>query len=101
MAEQLVEIGLRCAGQFVHQRPAVGRRNQDFGGAGGAMAVRILTRLVDIEFMVGVLDGGNGVAEAGDQSDHLNEQRRLATAAPTRQTHDLHGVNPLSYRRGR
>ena len=57
--KHLHELGkrrLRRAAQFAHQRQPVGGRDQHFIGAGGAMSVGILARLVDIEAVMGVLD---------------------------------------------
>jgi hypothetical protein len=36
------------------------------------MAIRILAWLVDVEDMVGMLDGGDGVTEPGNLGDQLN-----------------------------
>ena len=76
VGEQLVEIGFRRR-RLIRasmpsgwpMRPELQQRRRR------SMAVRILSRLVDIEDMVGVLDGGNRVAEAGDMGD----QTRPAT----------------------
>ena len=52
----LVERRLVRAAQLVHQHPAPRRGHQDLGGAGVAVAIGILARLVDVEGVVRVLD---------------------------------------------
>ena len=73
VGEQLFEVGFLCPRQFVHQGPALARCDHNLGGAGGTVAVGIFARLVDVEDMVGVLYGGNGIAERGDLADQLDQ----------------------------
>ena len=55
--QDLVQRRLALAAQFVHQRPATARDDRDLAGAGGAVAKRVGARLIDVEIVMGVLDG--------------------------------------------
>ena len=72
-AELRQHIGKRRLGllaQFVHDRPAPARHDRDLAGAGLAVQPGILARLVDIEFMVRVLDGRDFEAAPDQHRDH-------------------------------
>ena len=51
--------------------------------ARGAMLVRILARLIEVEVVMGVLDRRNAQAPAVEFGDELDDQRRLARSAPS------------------
>src|SRR5262249_13216074 len=59
--------------------------------AGHAVAVGILAGLVDVEGMVGVLEGRDLQAPPHEAGDHLGEQRGFARAAPAGEADDAHG----------
>jgi hypothetical protein len=58
-ASKLGQRWLGRAAQLAHQRPALGGGDQHLPRPGQPMGVAVLARLVDIEGMVCVLDGGN------------------------------------------
>ncbi len=59
LVEQVGERRLGRAPQLMHQRPAIGGADQDFGGAGHAVAMQILAGLIHVEGMMRVLEGGD------------------------------------------
>jgi len=59
LGKHLVEPGLRRTAQLMHQRPAVARGDQHLGRAGMAVLPAVLPWHVDVEGVVGVLDGGH------------------------------------------
>src|SRR5213594_532823 len=56
------------------------------------MAVGILAGLVDIEPVVGVLEGGNRKPARHDTGNHFDEERGLARAAPAGEADDAHAM---------
>jgi len=61
-SEEFRERRLRRAAQFAHQGDPGGRGDQHFVRAGGAMFIRVLPRPVDVEAVMGVLDGRDAEA---------------------------------------
>ena len=55
-----------------------------------AMAIRILPRLVHVEFVVGVLHEGDAQPLAHEHGDDLLDEGRLAASAIARDSKDLH-----------
>ena len=53
---------LRLVAQFMHQRPAARRTDQHLGRAGDAVLIGILAGLVDVEAVMGVLEGRHAQA---------------------------------------
>src|SRR6267378_5849082 len=88
--ELRVERGLGGAAQLVHQHPAARGRDEHFRGAGVAVAVGVLARLVDVERVVRVLDERHAQPGAGEARDQLLDERRLAAAGPPGETEHLH-----------
>jgi hypothetical protein len=88
--QEIGEARLFLVPQLVHQRPAAAGGDEHLAGARLAMGVGILARLVDIEGVVGVLDGGDGEPPPGEDGDDAREQGRLARPAPAGQSHHLH-----------
>src|SRR2546423_15225128 len=76
----------------MHQREAIGRRDQHFGRARRAMRVRILARLVDVEVVMGVLDRRHAPTARSQARDHAREQRGLARAAPAGDADHFHAA---------
>src|SRR5437762_1664911 len=90
---QLARAAVRAASaMLVHQRPAAGRGNENLGRARLAMAIGILARLVDVESVMGMLHGGDAQAAAHKLGEQTRNQRRLAAAAPARETDDAHHI---------
>ena len=92
LAQQRGERRLGVAAQLVHQRPAAGGADQDLGRAGQAVAVRILAGLVDVEGVMGVLEGRDREPARHQAGDHLGQQRGLAGAAPAGEADDAHAA---------
>ncbi len=91
VARQLLVQGRLClVAQLVHQDPAPVRCDQHFGGAGFAVPVRILARLVDVEGMVGVLDQRNLQPLRNKTGNEFLDQCGLATTGPAGETECLH-----------
>src|SRR5688572_9563489 len=90
----LLERRLRGAAQLVHQHPAPRGRDQDLARAGLAMAVGVLSFLVDVESMVGMLDERNTQAALNEARDELLDQGRLAAPRPARESEGFHAVAP-------
>src|SRR5690606_25093744 len=86
--QHLVECRLLLVAQLVHQRPAAAGDERDLGGAGGAMAEAVGAFVVDVEGVMGVLDGGDPVAAAGQLGDQPLDQRGLAGVLPARHPKD-------------
>src|SRR6185295_13276449 len=86
----VLERRLLGAAQLVHQHPAPRRSDEDLGGAGVAMAIGILARLVDVERVVGVLDERHAQPAADEARDQLLDERGLATSGPACKAEDLH-----------
>ena len=59
-------------------------------GPGGAVFVGVLARVVDVEGVVGVLEGRDPEAPRREQGDHPRQQRGLPGAAPPGESNDLH-----------
>ncbi len=76
--------------QLMDDCPAPARHDRDLAGAGLPVLPRILARLIDVEFMVRVLDGRDLQAAADQHRNHARDQRRLAGTAPARETDDAH-----------
>ena len=92
LRQQLRDGRLWCAAQFMHQRIAIGGRNQHFRRAGLAVRVRILARLVDVERVVGVLQGRHLESVRDKARDHPGQESRLARAAPAGDADNAHAV---------
>ena len=78
--ELRVERGLGGAAKLVHQHPAARGRDEHLRGAGVAVAIGVLARLVDVERMVRVLDERHAQPGAGEARDELLDERGLAAA---------------------
>src|SRR6185295_20050840 len=61
----------------------------------GAVAIRVLARLVDVEFMMRVLDQRDGEAKRAEARDQLLDQRCLAAAGPAGESEHLHDVSQI------
>ena len=83
--QQVFQAGFRRAAMFVDQCPAFGAGYEHFARARLAVGVAVLAGLVDIEVMVGVLDGRHGDAGLAEGGQQISHQGRLAAAAPPRQ----------------
>ena len=70
----------------------------DLGGAGGAVAVAVLAGLVDVEAVVGVLDGGDGEAAGGEVGDEALDEHGLAGVLPAGHAVEPHGAASASAR---
>ena len=92
LPQQIVDGGLGRLPQLVHQRPAPAGSDQHLGRAGDAVDVGILAGLVDVEAVMGVLDGGNGEAAPDQPRNDLCEQRGLSRPAPAGQSENAHGM---------
>ena len=90
--QQLLERRLRSAAQLVHQRKPFGRCDQHLGRTRHAVGVGILAGLVDVEPIMGVLDGRDRVPARHQAGNHFGEQGGLAGALPAGQSDDAHGV---------
>src|SRR5207249_1247211 len=91
LLQERAERRLRLVAQFVHQRPAPLRADEDLGRPGDAMAVGILARLIHIEIMVRVFERRHREPARHDARDRPREQRRLAGTTPAREADDAHG----------
>ena len=54
------QLGLGLIAQLMHQGPTRGRGQHDLAGPGGAMAETVAPGLVDIDIVMGPLDGRDG-----------------------------------------
>ena len=88
--QQRVQRRLGCAAQLVDHRPAPRRGQHHLPCAGLAMAPGVLARLVEIDLVVGVLDGRDAVAGRGQMADQPLDQRGLAVVLPADDPEDLH-----------
>src|SRR5436190_9187935 len=88
--ELRVERRLRRAAQLMHQHPAARRGHQHFGGAGVAVPVGVLARLVDVEAVVRVLDERDAQPRTGEARDQLLDERRFAAARPAGEAEHFH-----------
>src|SRR5262249_44896727 len=88
--ERLLEGEFRGAAKLVLHRPTHGRGDQDFLAAGLTVPKRVLARLVEIEFVVRVLDQRHRQPSPGKPGNQLLDERRLAAARPARETEDSH-----------
>src|SRR6478609_7216745 len=59
------------------------------------MAVRILARLVDVEFVMRMLDQRDGKTERTEARNQLLDQRRLAAAGPAGESEYPHCVSQI------
>jgi len=84
------ERQLGCLTQLVNDRPAPARGDCDLARAGLAVQPRILARMVDVEVMVGVLDGRDLEAAPDQRRNDPRDQRRLAGSAPAGKADDAH-----------
>ena len=87
---QFSERRLLIAAQFVLQGPAAPRGDHDLACAGLAVTPRILTRLIEIERVVRVLDGRNRDPASDQLWYQRRHQRCFAAAAPPGNAEDLH-----------
>jgi hypothetical protein len=87
-----IERRLSRAAQLVHQHPAARGGDQHFRGAGVAVAIGVLARLVDIERMVRVLDERDAQPGAGEARDELLDERGLAAARPAGEAEHFHAA---------
>ncbi len=83
LSHNFLERGFHLVAVFMHQCPTAGGGNQDFTGPGLPMAMGILARLVDIEAVMRVLDGGNVIAAFLEGRDKPGQQGCLAVSAPS------------------
>ena len=90
LCQYLHERRLGFAAKLMHDRPAPAGNDRDFARAGLPMQPGILARLVEIEFMMRVLDGRDFQAARDQHRDHAGDQCRLAGAAPARKTDNAH-----------
>ena len=67
---------------LAHDGVAMPADHGHFRGAGGAMAKRIAARLVDIDVVMGMLDGGDPPAAPHELGDQPLDQGRLAGILP-------------------
>src|SRR5947207_12696705 len=74
----------------MHQSPTHGGSHQDFVAARLAMSIRILPRLVDVEFMVRVLDQRHGDSLRDKPGHKTFDERCLAATGPAGESKDLH-----------
>ena len=89
--KQVWQCRLRGASQLVHQAPARGGADQDFGRAGMAVAMGIFSRLVNVEVVVGVFDDRYLDAASDQQRDQIFDQRGLAVARICSEAKDFQG----------
>src|SRR5262245_20090125 len=92
LLEQNTQRRLGFSAQLMHERPALGRTNQNFGGADHAVGMGILARLVDVEAVVGVLERRDRESPRDDAGDDFGEERGLARAAPAGEADDAHAA---------
>src|SRR5580658_6972954 len=74
--------------EFMHNGPAPARHDRYFAGASSALQPGVLARLVDIELVMRMLDGCDLQPALDQHRDYPRDQRRLAGAAPARETDD-------------
>src|SRR3546814_13820501 len=75
---------------LAHQRPAIAGGDHHLGRTGLAVPEAVLAGPVDIEIVMGVLDGRDGDAAGGQCRQEADQQGRLAAAAPAGEAEDLH-----------
>ena len=92
--EQLGERGLRRAAKFAHQRQTPRRGDEHLPGAGRAVLVEVLAGPVDVEIVMGVLEGRHAEAAPLELGDEPHDQRRLSRAAPAGEADHAHGSFP-------
>jgi hypothetical protein len=90
LGNRLLQRQFRTTAQFVLQRPAIGRGDEHFAAAGLTMPPGILARIVDIEFVMRVLDQRHGQPVCFQAGDHLFHQRGFAASGPAGEANDLH-----------
>src|SRR5262245_64969490 len=90
LLEQRLERELGVSTQLVHERPTVGRADQHLGRPRHPMGVGVLARLVDVEGMMGVLEGRYLEPAGDDTGNYFGEERGLARAAPAGEADDAH-----------
>ncbi len=78
------EIG-RAAWGFAKQGPALPAGDEHLGGACLSMAKAVFAGLVELQRVMGVLDGGDGEAGACELGEDGAEQRGFAAAGPSGQ----------------
>src|SRR5262245_26261782 len=90
LVEQRFEGELGVSTQLVHERPTVGRADQHLARPRHPVGMGVLARLVDVEGVMGMLEG-RYLEPAGDDTwDYLGEERGLARAAPAGEADDAH-----------
>src|SRR5450631_434399 len=85
------ESWLGGAAQFMHQGKAPVGGNEHLARARLAMQIRILARLIDVERMMRVLERRDGKAAFTEVGNELDDQTRLARAAPAGKADHPHG----------
>src|SRR5262245_19462818 len=90
LLEQRFERKLGVSAQLVHERPTVGRADQHLGRPRHPMGMGVLAGLVDVEGVMGVLEGRYLEPAGDDTGDYLGEERGLARAAPAGEADDAH-----------
>ena len=80
--QQRVQGRLGRPAQLVDHRPAPRGGEHHLVGAGLAVAPGVLARLVEVDLVMGVLDGGDPVALGGQVGDQPLDQRGLAVVLP-------------------
>ena len=78
LGDDRLERRFRLRPKLVHQRPAVSRYDRHLPGAGLAVAPGIAPFVIDVEGMVGMLDGRDAVASLDEFLDQALGQGRLA-----------------------
>ncbi len=96
-ARKMFQLFIQCrlgrSAQLVHHRPALARRHQHFAGAGHAMAMRILSRLVEIEFVMRMLDERDAEALHDQTGNDFFDQGGFAATGVASDADDFHNVN--------
>src|SRR5690606_27383693 len=72
-------------------RPAARGTHDHLAGAGLTVQEAVLARMVDVEVVVGVLDGADTPPPAGQLADQCDDQRRLAGVLVAGDAEYMHG----------
>ena len=87
-AQQLGQGGFSISRQLVEVNPAPSGRYDHLSSSGLAMLIGVFSGFIDIERMMGVLDGRQPKPARGDKRNKLCEQRGLTGPAPPRKAYD-------------
>src|SRR6266513_555549 len=88
----IFQRGLRLAAQLVHDDPAYVGHDHDLARARPAVAIRVLTGLIDVEVVVRVLDERHLQASLHEARDEQLDQGGLAASRPSRESEYLHAA---------